>query len=254
MSVELPCIPWCWDTRPLIQRSLFELKQLFKDWESFFSPTGTAEAKESGFGWEMSSGRLCGTACRVPSEWQRRAGKGRAGRPQVHVPLAGGVRRGRSLESWELPVAGVGPAPAGHKIWGKYPVGTLRRVWKTHRSSRAKFIQSIKDEFIHLLNSGEWFATNCLCIGNSKQREIIFNAQREGGTFVAELTCSPVSYSKFFCLIKLGWHIRQILDRLAALFRFRGYTVILLWSLPCGNYLFIEKGIYFEMLMTSHTF
>lgn len=122
-----------------------------------------------------------------------------------------------------------------------------------------KFIQCTKGErgsnfFCHLFNSGELFATSCSCISNSKQREIIFNADRKGGTCVGKLTCSPVSYSKIFPIIKQGWHIRQILDRLAALFILLRCTVIHLWSLPCGNCLFIENWIYFEMLMIGYIF
>lgn len=106
----------------------------------------------------------------------------------------------------------------------------------------------------HLFNFGEWFVTISLCTSNSKQREIIFNAQRKGSTFVRGLTLSALSYSKFFPLIKLWWRIRQDLDRLGDLFFVLEYTVILLWSSSCGNCLFIENWTYFEILMTGYTF
>lgn len=63
-----------------------------------------------------------------------------------------------------------------------------------------------------------------------------------------------LSHSKFFPLIKLWWHIRQILDRLADLFFVLEYNVILLWSSSCGNCLFIENWIYFEILIAGYTF
>lgn len=166
-----------------------------------------------------------------------------------------GLKRGCLPASWELPVAGIGSVPAGHKsgeIFRSYMEVLLKDL-----QIGMKFIQCTKGElgsyfFCHLFNSGELFTTSCSCISNSKQREIIFNADRKGGTCVGKLTCSPVSYSTNFPIIKQGWHIRQILDRLAALFISLRCTVIHLWSLPCGNCLFIENWIYFEMLMIGY--